>query len=537
MKKSTLYEVVRILLTLIFKHIERGVAQAAITPHLLFDDMSSRFIGRCANCSHQSVGRVARKLLATGTPLLEVKSMDSAQLFALLYPHSSTRRSYKRRPPYTLIESELTKRPSKYRKKLNLLYEAYYAENPDTALGVSQFYSLVRQHLKQSKFEHRFHYEPGEILFCDYAGIKLKYFDDTGQLLLAYLFVAVLGHSKKMFAFATPRITAVDWIDGLVEALHYFGGVPHIIHFDNGQLVNKAGAIATLNDHVTPFKQFYNAICDTSSVGSPKHNSNAEKSVQYIQNRVSVPLREQHIVGLEKLNQVIRTEVEKLNDIEIQGRGLSRNQRFESTEKHALKALPTYKYRPFLRSFKQKISARGTVKFNHHEYSVPYKTRNQDCVVYVRSNSLEVAFNSTVVATHTLSQTKGGQTILAAHKHPIAAALDKQNQKFFGEWAASVGVNTQAIIDFFYERAGSPHSKRAGKESALLKKLARIHSPEQLEKACEYARKQRLCEVEDIRMFLASAIYEDVVEEPDILPMVAHHKNIRGEAYYKGLMS
>ncbi len=109
-------------------------------------------------------------------------------------------------------------------------------------------------------------FAPGEVMFIDYAGSTLSY-QDEGQEVLVYAFVATLGYSKKRFAFATKDITAKSWIDGIIAAINFCGGVPEVIHCDNAKsMVKKAGVVAELSHSAKEFSEHYDVLIDTSKV-------------------------------------------------------------------------------------------------------------------------------------------------------------------------------------------------------------------------------------------------------------------------------
>lgn len=540
----TLREVLRILTVLVEKALKDGHERLALTSAILFSYMSSRLIAKCANCSHQAVGRITIKFLALPLPVPDFDSLESEALRILLYPHIKARASKKRRPPYELIEKEQLITPKKYRKKLNLIYEEYVAQDPNTALSRSHYYFLVRRHLRLSKHEHIFEYEPGEVLFCDYAGMKAAYFDKaTCKKVQVYVFVAVLGYSKKMFAYATPNITAKDWIRALVEAIHFFGGTPHLIHFDNGQLVQKAGKLAKLNEHVDRFRRYYNVACDTSGVGKPTHNANAEKTVQYFENKVLVAMRDLQFFGIKQMNTFFDTKSGELNSAPMQKKGVSRDSLFSSKEAPALEPLTKEKYRPFDRQFKRKSAANCTVLFDDHQYSVPYKDRNKELTIELEGEELRVFKGIDEIAHHKLSREKGGRTILPEHKHPEAIAEDNKNLTEFVKWAQEIGPNAVAVVEKQYEGLGSPRSRRAGKCCLVLKGLAKDYSCEEFESACQYALRQAanhpdsqsMTSPEEIQLILQSGIHVVDEESLDLLPVIGNHKNVRGVEFYRGL--
>lgn len=118
-----------------------------------------------------------------------------------------------------------------------------------------------------------------------------------------------LGFSKKLFAFATHDMTSNRWLQGLANALQYYGGVPEVVTFDNAKaMVFKAGRLANLNDNAAAFAKHYQCICDISHVGTPTDNGNAESAVKFITQRILVPMkRDLTFFSQKEVNQYLRS--------------------------------------------------------------------------------------------------------------------------------------------------------------------------------------------------------------------------------------
>lgn len=528
-----LREVVRILVTLLNRALRSGFERATINNAILFRYMSSRLIEECAGCSHQTVGRLATKLLLLPDPLPDFDKLDNAALRILFYPDQCARTSKKRRPPVKAIEKEQAKIPKKHRKNKAWFFDVYKNEDPSTALSRSRFYEVVSMEETQD-FECTFEYEPGEVLFCDYAGTKVSFTDEaTGENVFAYVFVAVLGYSKKKFAFATPNITAADWIDALVETLHYLNGSPCVIHFDNGQLVKKAGLIASLNAQVDIFKRVYKTVCDTSRVRKSQDNANAEKTVQHITSAVLTWLRDMTFNSIEQINACLLSAVNKINDKPSQLTGLSPNDLFYRDELRLLNELPSRKHKPFKDRVERTSTASGMVRVNNHFYSVPHDKRNKKLMVVIYKQHLEIHDGIDVIAEHTLSDARGKKTLLDEHKHPVQIAEDKKNHTEYSAWAIQIGPNTCRMVDKFYELGGSPRSRFASKRCIFLQQLEARFTHESLEAACGFA----LISNEYEPTYIESLLESDVFDNEEVLretpPALLHHKNIRGQQSFR----
>lgn len=535
----SLRSVIRILLSFIDRALKKGYEINAINKTILFDVMSSRHVAEMTAISHQTINRTASKLLAVlkDQPSLQVLALSDQALFALFYPKLQNKVTYKRRPPFELILKEANKRPKKLALKTKTIYLQYREEDPETALGPSQFFTLVSQELRQHKIEHIFEYTPGEIAAADYAGAKLKYYPDSPKTVeYLYVFVCVMAYSNKIFAFATKRHTAKDWINGLIAAFKYFGGCPFTLHVDNGEVVKKPGLIAELNEYAECFANHYKIIVDTSRVGRSQDNAKAEKGVQHVTYRIIAAMRRLHFTSIEEVNDYLAKEVEKLNNEPMQRIKRSRNELFDEHEKPVLKDLPKHDYRPFDHRFTANVAANATITYKGNRYSLPYTMRNQrQVIVEITDNTLVVIDNHKIVASHTLCESTGQNVLDAAHQSPQQNAQMNKNKQNFLSWAKEIDQSVVPLVEFQYKKVNSDNSAPAGKACLKLQKLYKKFGAVPFILACRYAQRTspegESMSAKEFEMVLETAIYAE--DQESVLPqLVVEHKNIRGADYY-----
>ena len=77
--------------------------------------------------------------------------------------------------------------------------------------------------------------EPGKELFIDWVGDTLACVTDseTNTIREAHFFVTTMGDSSYPFVEAFPDETQENWIQGHLDALEWYGGVPKIFVPDN----------------------------------------------------------------------------------------------------------------------------------------------------------------------------------------------------------------------------------------------------------------------------------------------------------------
>jgi transposase len=95
---------------------------------------------------------------------------------------------------------------------LQLLWEEYGTKHSD-GYGYSQFCCHYQRWKRQQDVVMRQEHRPGERLFVDWAGDKIPIYEaGGGSVLLASLFVAVLGACSYTYAEATADETMPNWI-------------------------------------------------------------------------------------------------------------------------------------------------------------------------------------------------------------------------------------------------------------------------------------------------------------------------------------
>ena len=63
----------------------------------------------------------------------------------------------------------------------------------------------------------------------DYAGDTLEWVEiKTGEIRKAYVFVAGLGFSHLLFAWAAEDMKSRNWLGSHRRMFHFYGGVPHV---------------------------------------------------------------------------------------------------------------------------------------------------------------------------------------------------------------------------------------------------------------------------------------------------------------------
>ncbi len=495
--------------------------------------LSNRRMAEIVGCSHPSVGKLKVKIGALTYTYDEYKVMSDDKLISVFYPKMNLRKSLKRRPDFLDIEAELNIRPKKYGKKRKLMFLEYREKDPSTALGQTQFYHLTNKRLKNSKLELKQEYFPGEYLSCDYAGIPL-FLTQDGTKRKVYVFVACLPFSRKMFAFATLGMTANDWILGLSQAALYFGKIAKIILFDNAKaMVRKPGLIAELSDRAIDFSQYHNCVCDTSRVATPRDNCHSEKSVQFIEYRISLVLRRMTFFTLDELNKVLINEVEKLNNEIMLEYKVSRNELF-SQEVSYLMDLPNKPYELIIEQGSVKAPANYLIKYQENYYSIPYQDRSKMVEFKATNKDIKILCKGLLIAQHHIVGGKGVIVRLPEHMPKNHLAQVRKTKTHFVDWAKDIGEHCIIMIEAQYEDHANLKSQLAGKRCIAIQKIAASYISKDFDDICKYGIEHEMFSPSDIRLIGQSGVIDDVREDELLPALIAHNENIRGAHHYEG---
>ncbi|MGD0237482.1 MAG: DDE-type integrase/transposase/recombinase [Syntrophorhabdales bacterium] len=190
-----------------------------------------RPIARACDMSTSTAHTYVDRLKELNVPYQELSVMGDDALEELLFPKEE-RVPTKPLPDFVYLSKELTKKGV----TLQLLHEEYKKENLD-GYERSRFFALYHDWLKKSDPVMRFTHKAGEKLFVDFSGDKPEYQDpETGALIEAEFFVAVLGASSYLFACAVADQTEENFIGALTRSLEWFGGCPRLIVLDNARV-------------------------------------------------------------------------------------------------------------------------------------------------------------------------------------------------------------------------------------------------------------------------------------------------------------
>lgn len=312
-----------------------------------------------------------------GIPIPMLLTMEEPEIERVLTrgnPAYSDKRfqDLKERLPY--IVSEMGRK----HMTMFLLWREYRMANPD-GYGYTQFCYHVNQYSEAQKpsFVLSPDREGGQYLFVDFAGDTMSYVDlDTGECVVCQIFVASLPVSDYGFAMAVKSQTVDDFLYALEFCLRHIGGAPKIIVPDNlkASVIKADRYEPEINRSMEDFAEHFGCVTIPAWSGKPKDKALVENHVKLTYQNVYAPLRNRQFFSLEELNAAISEQMLLHNQRRRQRLPFTREERFISIDKPALKPLRAecfeIKYRCELFVNNNSFIYMGRTK---NYYSVPYR--------------------------------------------------------------------------------------------------------------------------------------------------------------------
>jgi transposase len=490
--------------------------------------LSHREVARALGVSVGAVSHYGQLAERAGLGWPEVESMDEAQIEARLMPRAPPvgRRVL---PDFAAIHQELKRKGV----TLSLLWEEYVAAHPgETAYRYTQFCQRYADWAATLQRSMRQVHRAGEKCFVDFAGQTVPILDVAGGIAQrAHIFVAVLGASNYTFACATASESMADWLGAMSLALEFYGGVPAMLVPDNPRaLISEADRYEPLaNRTALDFAAHYATVILPARPYKPRDKAKVEVGVQVVERWILARLRHRRFYSLAELNVAIAELLTELNDRAFKKLPGSRRQAFETLDRPALRPLPATRYE--VARFRQvRVNIDYHVEIERHYYSAPHALVRQELEARITRQTVELLHRGRRVASHALSNKRGGYTTAPEHMPASHRAHAEWTPGRLLNWAARIGPAVAALVRHLLET--KPHPEQGYRACLGLLAAARKYGDARLEAACERALAIGSPTRRSVLSILAAGLDQKslVTEDPEWqLPL---HENVRGPKYY-----
>jgi transposase len=269
---------------------------------------------------------------------------------------------------------------------------------------------------KEPKAVERFETQPGEQAQVDWGTVG-EYCDKYGIKRKLYVFVMVLGYSRKLFAVFTNSMKMGIWLQCHLQAFEYFGGIPRKILYDNLKTaVDKFrdNGEPVLNNRFVDFANHYGFQIRLCKPYRPRTKGKVERPIRYLRENFLVR-KDVVFKSLEEGNRLLSDWIENTANKRVHGTTHAiPDERFE-IEKREL--APISLITPFDAAIyeERKVSRDCYVMYMTNRYSVPPKYAGETVVLRITPTEVHIVHEGQTIAQHGLLE--GRYKTIIKHKH------------------------------------------------------------------------------------------------------------------------
>ncbi|MDH7448482.1 IS21 family transposase [Aquimarina sp. 2201CG14-23] len=492
--------------------------------------VSKRKISKQLSISRNTVRKYIGILVKSKLTSEEIDSLNTEDLRLLLRIDETITTGH----PYVFkLFPEMSKQLKKVGVTRFMLWENYY-QNKKVFISYSRFCHLYRVWSRTQSPVMRFIHKAGDKMFVDFTGKKLQVIDpSTGVIKEMEVFIAILGASGYTYVEACGSQKREDFIGCMVNALHFFGGVPRAIVTDNlKSAVTKSSKYEPiLNESLLAMATHYDTTILPTRTYRPRDKALVENAVKIMYIRVFAELNTQDFYTLGALNDAVLKLTAKHNTMNFQARDCSRLGLFTSLEQEELLPLPTEKYqlRDYLMGTVYKTSHIHINKDKHH-YSVPYRYIGKKVRIIYTKDTVEIYYKQKRIAVHKRGIKRYGYTTDREHMPSTHRYVADWNPDTFLNWADGIGDHCKTLITLLL--AKRQHPEQSYKSCAGVLGFSKKVGNERLDNACKRALDYERINYQSIKNILEKGL-DYLQEDTNTESSIPKHNNIRGGDYYK----
>lgn len=255
-----------------------------------------------------------------------------------------------------------------------------------------------RELAAQAQATVRFETPPGLQLQIDFGSRKTTV---AGAELVVHLFVATLGHSRRIYVQPFPHQHQSAWFAGIEAALRHFGGVPRQVLVNNARaLVDHHDAVSReviFNDRFKALARYWGFRPVACAPYRPRTKGKDERAVGYVKRNA---IAGRTFESWAHLQEHLAWWMREVADQRVHGTtGEIPAQRFvaEQTSLAPLADRPPFEQ---TRSLTRRVGRDGTVEVDTNRYSVPWRLAGCLLQVTVVGCELRVLHEGREVARH-----------------------------------------------------------------------------------------------------------------------------------------
>lgn len=287
----------------------------------------------------------------------------------------------------------------------------------------------------------------GEVAQVDFGEIGRLWDPVLGRLRRAWVFVMVLGHSRRIVARIVFDQKVETWLRLHTEAFAELGGVPEVVVPDNlkAAVVRAAfgvGGATALNRSYRELARHYGFKVDPTPVRQPKKKGKVESAVRYLKRNGLAGLAG---ADVDTARAHLARWVAEIANQRIHGTTQRRPADvFEVEEREALRRLPLVPFEPVV-WHDAGVHQDAHVAFAGRLYSVPWRLIKQRVWVRATRHTVDIYADDRRVATHE-RRGRSPRATRDEHLPPERAPLRHRSRAFWEERADRLGDEVGAYV-------------------------------------------------------------------------------------------
>ena len=493
-----------------------------------------RDIAASVDCSKTTVGDILKRCKECGLTYESACSMTQDQINELVYPESFGPKQVKDEPDWESIHTRLQSS-----RKINLQYiwtEEYRPEHPD---GYSYSHFCAKYTKWKDKTGKKVvlpqEREPGKELFIDWIGDKLPCVTDydTGEIHEAHFFVTTLGDGSYPFVEAFPDETQLNWNQGHIDALEWYGGLPRIFVPDNCKtaVVHTNLYDPKLNHAYRELSRHYGIAIIPARIVKPKDKASVESSVGWLETWLLEWLKDKIYFSFESLNHDIRERVKELAKRNFKHREGSRESVFLALDKPCLRPLPKEHFESFETKLITRIPNNYHIEYKGFYYSVPYQYYNRSAVMHIYAKKIEIfSIEGERIALHTRHFNGRRYVTDSEHmpdNHKAVVAFRSLDGKYYRSKGSEIGQATYEFINRLLDKAD--FEEQAYKSCMGVISFSRTYGDYRVEMACRKAISLNSVSYSTLKNILKNGQESQpvTINESDADTPTPYHENLR----------
>jgi transposase len=321
---------------------------------------------------------------------------------------------YKQRISELLDESE--KLPRKQRYTARTIYRIIRAEGyQGSEGGVLNYVSRQRSERKRKDVYLPLEFDAGQDAQVDWGEVTVRI---GGKEIKVQFFSLRLNYSKARFVMAFPFQKQEAFLDGHIQAFHFFGGVPRRITYDNLKIAVYKILAGKQRQEQQAFKAFHSYYLFESHYCTPAQaheKGGVENDIGYAQRNFFSPIPE--VDTFQELNAFLRQACQE--DMQRRTRGQKQLvAELWRAEKELFLPLPAEDYRACITKV-VKPNNYLQVVYDTNRYSVPYDYRDRQLVLRAFPFRIELLYLDDVIASHPRCFEKERDILVPLHYLPL----------------------------------------------------------------------------------------------------------------------